>query len=319
MNPTNGVAARTLHPSDMLVLDLTRISPLGWLAVVCLLAYLAGAISLWARGRRWSVLGTISFVLGCLAWFAATGLAVNDYAGELITALVFQIITLLVAVPPLLLMGSPGRLLLRATPHRGVGILALRAAIAAQRSRAARVLLHPVVAILVAIIALPGLFFTDAISWVMALPGGHQALLALMLVFGVIGGAPLWALDPLPRKPSFGVRLAGAFLELQIHALFGLVLLKNASGMLSLYSGEPVGWGVSRALDQSLSGSLVWTYGQLPLIIVLIITLSKWRRSDIRGARHRQDAEDEALDAYNAYLAQTAEQAAPGTSRKDPV
>ncbi|UTX54680.1 cytochrome c oxidase assembly protein [Leucobacter aridicollis] len=303
----------------MLVLDLTRISPLGWLAVVCLLAYLAGAISLWARGRRWSVLGTISFVLGCLAWFAATGLAVNDYAGELITALVFQIITLLVAVPPLLLMGSPGRLLLRATPHRGVGILALRAAIAAQRSRAARVLLHPVVAILVAIIALPGLFFTDAISWVMALPGGHQALLALMLVFGVIGGAPLWALDPLPRKPSFGVRLAGAFLELQIHALFGLVLLKNASGMLSLYSGEPVGWGVSRALDQSLSGSLVWTYGQLPLIIVLIITLSKWRRSDIRGARHRQDAEDEALDAYNAYLAQTAEQAAPGTSRKDPV
>ncbi len=303
----------------MLVLDLTRISPLGWLAVVCLLAYLAGAISLWARGRRWSVLGTISFVLGCLAWFAATGLAVNDYAGELITALVFQVITLLVAVPPLLLMGSPGRLLLRATPHRGVGILALRAAIAAQRSRAARVLLHPVVAILVAIIALPGLFFTDTISWVMALPGGHQALLALMLVFGVIGGAPLWALDPLPRKPSFGVRLAGAFLELQIHALFGLVLLKNASGMLSLYSGEPVGWGVSRALDQSLSGSLVWTYGQLPLIIVLIITLSKWRRSDIRGARHRQDAEDEALDAYNAYLAQTAEQAAPGTSRKDPV
>lgn len=319
MNPTNGVAARTLHLSDMLVLDLTRISPLGWLAVVCLLAYLAGAISLWARGRRWSVLGTISFVLGCLAWFAATGLAVNDYAGELITALVFQVITLLVAVPPLLLMGSPGRLLLRATPHRGVGILALRAAIAAQRSRAARVLLHPVVAILVAIIALPGLFFTDTISWVMALPGGHQALLALMLVFGVIGGAPLWALDPLPRKPSFGVRLAGAFLELQIHALFGLVLLKNASGMLSLYSGEPVGWGVSRALDQSLSGSLVWTYGQLPLIIVLIITLSKWRRSDIRGARHRQDAEDEALDAYNAYLAQTAEQAAPGTSRKDPV
>ena len=303
----------------MLVLDLTSISPLGWLAVVCLLAYLAGAISLWARGRRWSVLGTISFVLGCLAWFAATGLAVNHYAGELITALVFQVITLLVAVPPLLLMGSPGRLLLRATPHRGVGILALRAAIAAQRSRAARVLLHPVVAILVAIIALPGLFFTDTISWVLALPGGHQALLALMLVFGVIGGAPLWALDPLPRKPSFGVRLAGAFLELQIHALFGLVLLKNASGMLSLYSGEPVGWGVSRALDQSLSGSLVWTYGQLPLIIVLIITLSKWRRSDIRGARHRQDAEDEALDAYNAYLAQTAEQAAPGTSRKDPV
>ena len=319
MNPIPGLASRSLQLSDLLVLDVTRISPLGWLAVGCLIAYLAGAISLWARGRRWSVLGTISFVLGCVAWFAATGLAVNDYASDLITALVFQVITLLVAAPPLLLMGSPGRLLLRATPHRGLGRLVLRAAIAGQRSRAALILLHPIVAILVAIVALPGLFFTDAISWIMAAPGGHQVLLALLLAFGVIGGAPLWALDPLPRKPSFGVRLAGAFLELQIHALFGLVLLRSASGMLSWYAAEPEGWGISRALDQSLSGSLVWTYGQLPLIIVLIITLSKWRRSDMRGARHRQLAEDEALDAYNAYLAQAADPVASGTTRKDPA
>lgn len=317
MNLTQYAAARTLELTDLFALDVSRIAPLGWLALVCLVAYLAGAASLWVRGRRWSVLGTISFVLGCLAWFAATGLAVNAYAGDLITALIFQVITLLVAAPPLLLMGSPGKLLLRATPHRGLGIPILRAAIAAQRSLAARILLHPIVAILVAVIALPGLFFTDAISWIMAVPGGHQTLLTLLLVFGVIGGAPLWALDPLPRKPSFGVRLAGAFLELQVHALFGLVLLRSASGLLSWYSEEPEGWAVSRALDQSLSGSLVWTYGQLPLIIVLIVTLSKWRRSDMRGARHRQRAEDEALDEYNAYLARAAEHAAAGTTRKD--
>ncbi|KAM9861699.1 cytochrome c oxidase assembly protein [Leucobacter sp. BZR 635] len=292
---------------DLFALDITAIPLLGWLAVASLVAYLAGAISLWARGRRWSVPQTISFVLGCVAWFAATGLAVNEHADELITALVFQLITLLVAAPPLLLMGSPGTLLLRTMPHRGIGRWVLRAALAAQRSRAALVLLHPIVAILVAIVAFPGLFFSDAISWVMAAPGGHQVLLALLLIFGVIGGAPLWALDPLPRKPSFGMRLTGAFLELQIHALFGLVLLRSASGMMSWYAQEPEGWGISRALDQSLSGSLVWTYGQLPLLIVLIITLSKWRKSDMRGARHRRRSEDAALDEYNQFLAEVAE------------
>lgn len=316
MNPTSRAVTRPQELADLFALDLTSVPLLGWLAVVCAAAYLAGAISLWGRGRAWSVPATISFVLGCAAWFAATGLSVNAHASELLTALIFQQITLLVAVPPLLLMGSPGTLLLRTTPHRGPGVWVLRGALAAQRSRAARALLHPIVAILVAILAFPALYFSDAISWVMAVPGGHQTLLALLLAFGVIGGAPLWALDPLPRSPSFSMRMVSAFLELQIHALFGLVLLKSASGMLSWYAAEPEGWAISRALDQSLSGSLVWTYGQLPLLIVLIITLSKWRKSDLRVARHRQPAEDAALDEYNAYLAGVAGQASGENTQK---
>lgn len=316
MNPTSRAAASPIQITDLFSFDITAVPFLGWLALVCLAAYLAGAISLWARGRHWTVPGTISFVLGCLAWFVATGLAVNQYADDLITALIFQQITLLVAAPPLLLMGSPGKLLLRTTPHRGPGRWLLRAAIAAQRSRAAWILLHPMVAIIIAIAAFPGLYFTDAISWVMAAPGGHQILLTLLLAAGMIGGAPLWALDPLPRSPSFGMRMVSAFLELQIHALFGLVLLRSASGMLSWYSAEPVGWGISRALDQALSGSLVWTYGQLPLLVVLIFTLSKWRKSDLRVARHRAPAEDAALDEYNAYLAEVAAQASGENDRK---
>ena len=316
MNPTSRAVTSTLEIADLVTFNVTSVPLLGWLAVACLIAYIAGAISLWARRRRWTVPGTISFVLGCLAWFAATGLGVNEYADDLVTALVFQQITLFVAAPPLLLMGSPGKLLLRTTPHVGPGKWVVRAAIAAQRSRAAWILLHPMVAIIIAIAAFPGLYFTDAISWVMATPGGHQTLLALLLVLGIIGGAPLWALDPLPRSPSFGMRMVSAFLELQIHALFGLVLIRSASGMLSWYSTEPEGWGITRAFDQSLSGSLVWTYGQLPLLIVLIFTLSKWRSRDLRVARHRAPAEDAALDEYNAYLAKFHEHEAREDNRK---
>lgn len=285
-------------------LDVLRISPLAWISVLVLVAYLTGAISLWRRGRGWPVANACSFIVGCVAWFAVTGLSANAYAGELVSVLLFQQITLLVVVPPFLLMGSPGRLVLRATPRRGLGRTVLRVALGAYRSRAAQVLLHPVVAIVVAVLAFPTLYFTDAVSWIMATPGGHLALLAWFLMFGVIGGAPLWALDPLPRSPSFTVRIIDVLIEIQIHAIFGLMLLRSTGPMFQWYADDPTQWGITRALDQAIGGGMVWSYGELPLILVLIVTISKWRKSDIRRAKQRQPQEDADLDAYNQYLAE---------------
>lgn len=297
-------AKASLELSDLFQLDLASMSPLAWLAIVCLVIYLVGAISLWIAGKRWSVLATVSFFVGCLIWFLVTGLSGNAYADELVSVLIFQQITLMVFVPPFLLMGSPGRLLLRATPHRGIGRPVLRAALGAYRSRTALVLLHPAMVVIVAALAFPALYFTDAVSWFLALPGGHLILLTFFLVFGVIGAAPLWAVDPLPRSPSFPVRLVDLFIEIQIHAVFGLLLLVNAGRMFSWYAEDPEDWGLTRELDQAIGGGLVWSYGTLPLIVVLVVTFSKWRVSDLRQAKRRQTQEDADLDAYNAYLAE---------------
>lgn len=284
--------------------DVLNASPLAWFAVVCLTAYLAGAVSLWRKKKSWSAAKTFSFALGCLTWFVATGFSVNTYAVELVSALLFQQITLMVVVPPLLLMGAPGRLLLSATPRRGLGRLTMRVALTGYRSRSAQVLLHPATAIVVALLAFPALYFSDAISWFLALPAGHLLLLSLFLVFGVIAGAPLWSNDPLPRSPSYVVRLIDVLIEIQIHAVFGLVLLFSSGPMFRWYAEEPDTWGISRALDQAIGGGLVWSYGELPLILVLVVILSKWRKSDLRKAKRRQPEDDAALDAYNEYLSQ---------------
>ncbi|GAA1625967.1 cytochrome c oxidase assembly protein [Leucobacter chromiireducens] len=300
-------ASERYELTTLFAFDASSASPLSWVALACALLYLAGALSLWRARKRWSVLSTLSFLLGCLIWWAATGLRGNAFAEDLVSVLLFQQITLLVAVPPLLLMGAPGRLILRAVPRAGWGRPIRRLALAGYRSRTAHALLHPGVAILVAGIAFPGLYFTDALSWVLALPGGHLLLLTLFLVFGIIAGAPLWSLDPLPRRPSFVVRLIDVLIEIQIHALFGLILLRSGGAMFQWYAQDPEGWGISRALDQAIGGGLVWSYGELPLLLVLIVTLSKWRTSDIRRATRRQPQEDADLDEYNAYLAQVAE------------
>ncbi|MCW2288663.1 putative membrane protein [Leucobacter luti] len=304
--PANVGASDSSDLSDLVQFDPLSASPLAWLAVATLVMYLIGAITLWVQGKRWGIGSTLSFVAGCTLWFAATGLSLNAYAGELVSVLLFQHITLMVAVPPLLLMGAPGRLLLRTTPRQGIGRPVLRVALTGQRSRISYALLHPAVAIVVAGLAFPALYFTDAVSWILAVPGGHLILLTLLFVSGVIAAAPLWSLDQLPRTPSYVVRLIDVVIEIQIHALFGLILLRAGGALFSWYSDEPEEWGITRALDQAIGGGLVWSYGELPLLIVLIVTLSKWRTSDLRAARHRQPQEDADLDEYNAYLAAVA-------------
>lgn len=293
----------SLELGDLFQFDLPSTSPLAWLALVCLALYLTGAISLWVRGKRWSSGSTLLFAVGCFIWFVATGLTANAYAEQLVAVLLFQQITLMVVVPPFLLMGSPGRLLLRATPRRGFGRPMLRLALGTYRSRIAQVLLHPGTAIIIAVVAFPALWFTDAVSWFLELPSGHLIMLSLFLVSGTIGAAPLWSLDPLPRAPSFVVRIVDVLVEIQIHAIFGLVLLRNTELGFRWYSAEPETWGISRALDQAIAGGLIWSYGELPLIIVLIVTISKWRTSDLRQAKRREAQDDAELETYNAYLA----------------
>lgn len=288
---------------DLFAFDPLRASPLAWIAVIGCAAYLIGAVSLWYAGRRWSPVRTLSFVLGCALWFGTTGLGVNTQAETLVSALLFQQITLMVVAPPLLLMGSPGRLLLRSVPHRGIGRPILRGAIGGARSPFARALLHPAIAIALAALAFPALYFTDAVSTTLAIPGGHGVLLALFLLLGIIAAAPLWSLDPLPRAPSYGARLADVVIEIQIHAVFGLVMLLSTAPLFRAYADDPTGWGITRPLDQAIAGGLAWSYGELPLLIVLIVTLSKWRRSEMRSARHREAEEDAELERYNEQLA----------------
>lgn len=282
--------------------DLTGASLIALAGLALAVWYLAGAIRLWRRGRRWPVMRTVSFLVGCLLVVAVTALGMNRYASQLVWVLMLQQLTLMTVVPPLLILGSPGRLLLRATPHRGAGLVLLRAAHAGLRSRAGRIALHPLMVVLIAVAMFPALYLTDAVSLFMATGAGHDVLLGLFLVLGIVGGVPLWSDDPLPRAPSYAARLVDIFAEIQIHAVLGLVLLLNSSALFAAYADPPPSWGITPAFDQSVAGVLLWTYGAMPLLLVLIFTMSRWRRRDLTLAVRRQDRDDEELEEYNARL-----------------
>ena len=92
-----------------------------------------------SRGRQWAWTRTASFLGGCIALAAVTGLAIDGYGYRLFSAFMFQHLTLSILVPPLLVLGAPGQLLLRSTPHRGLGRYVVIAALGGLRCRASRI------------------------------------------------------------------------------------------------------------------------------------------------------------------------------------
>ena len=264
--------------------------------------YVSGVVRLRWHRRRWSLVRSVCFLLGCAILFLTTGSGVESYGRELLSVFIFQQLTLMMIVPPLVLLGAPGTLLLRATPHSVIGRPALRGALGALRSRTARRAFHPTVFIPLLLVTFFGLYPTGVASGVLSSRAGHIALEICFLAIGLFLNAPLISPDPLPRRTSPIMSIVDRFAEMQIHAAFGLVMIFAPTILVSTYASPPPTWGIDALRDQALAGAFAWTYGELPVIVMLIIALVRWQKSDTRRSNRSRAEEEDALSRYNDYL-----------------
>ncbi|MCQ6273319.1 cytochrome c oxidase assembly protein, partial [Pseudarthrobacter sp. R1] len=100
----------SLPPSvgEYLAPNLQPVPLLPVLALIAALLYLAGVISLWRRRRSWSPVRSVSFLVGCAAIIVVMGAGIEGYGLRMFSIFMFQQLTLMMAVPPLLVIGSPG-------------------------------------------------------------------------------------------------------------------------------------------------------------------------------------------------------------------
>jgi putative copper resistance protein D len=95
-------------------------------------------------------------------------------------------------------------------------------------------------------------------------------------------------------------------LPMPFHAFFGVAVLMAGSLITTTFAHPPAGWGVDPVADQGTAGSIAWSFGELPTVLVLVIVLASWMGSeDRRGRRLDREAErtaDAELEAYNARL-----------------
>jgi putative membrane protein len=218
----------------------------------------------------------------------------------------FQQLTLMMAIPPLLVLGSPGTLLLRATPHHGPGLLVLRAAHAGLRSRTARWLLSPWLAVPLYLAAFYGLYLANFADPILSTVTGHTLLEVGFLVAGMLFTIPILSSDPLPVRMSHGGRALDVFAEAALHAFFGVFLMMATTTLIDGFAGPTSALGIDPIEDQRLAGGLAWSYGEAPTLLMLIYVMHRWFRDDTAqavAADRRADAHgDPELDAYNDYL-----------------
>lgn len=256
-----------------------ELRPYGWtnlwrpdlLAALLLVLNVYLAVTVWGRIRRGQApprgRQVASFGLGVASFYVAEGTPLHVLAENyLFSVHMLQHLLLTMAVPILVLLGTPDWL---------VRPLLRRPAVAA----AARILLHPLVALLVfnllfSFYHLPFVYMAGLQNEVL-----HKLEHAVLIVAALMTWSPLFS--PLP-----GLRLSDG---LQILYLFAQGVIQTAVFAMVTFADQPLyAWyaGAPRVLpltahqDQAVGGFLMRDVSMLILFIPLLLAFARWVRRE---------------------------------------
>lgn len=282
----------------------------GTAAIALAVLYLLGVRRLKARGDAWPVGRTVAWLAGCAVILLATSSGIGRYSPAMFSIHMISHMMLSMLAPILLVLGGAVTLALRALPAAGKNsppgprewLLAF------VQSPVARVLTHPVVALVLFVGSFYVLYFSGLFDYALDLHWAHLAMNAHFLLTGYVFYWPVIGIDPTPRRlPPVG-RLAMVFASMPFHAFFGVVLMSMQQIIGDrFYRSLGLPWVTDALSDQRLGGGIAWAAGEVPLLVVVVALLVQWARQDEREARRRDrraDADGDAeLAAYNAMLA----------------
>lgn len=285
----------------------------GTAAVVLAAGYALGMWTLRKRGDSWPVGRAIAWFSGCFVLLVATSSGVGMYSPAMFSVHMGAHMAMSMLAPVLLALGGAMTLALRAfrpagrdgAPGPREWILELL------HSPPSRFFTHPLVASVMFVggfyaLYLGGIFESSADS--------HAAHVLMNLHFLMSGYLFYWVVigvDPSPRDVQPVTKLAMVFGSLPFHAFFGVTLMSMGTVMAeSYYRSLALPWNSDLFSDQQVGGSIAWSAGEIPLVLVMLSLLVQWSRSDDRTARRVDRAaerdHDADLAAHNAMFAELA-------------
>ncbi len=275
------------------------------------LLYLAGVRKLRARGDKWPVGRTISWLLGLAVTVLATMSGLAVYGKVLFSVHMGQHMILAMTVPILLVLGAPATLALRALPAApkkepdGPREMLLKLL----HSRYVKVISNPVVASVLFIGSAFAVYYSSLFETLMRSHLGHMFMLVHFLAVGLLFFWVVIGVDPGPRRPPHLGRLFVLILTMPFHSWFSISLMSSTALIgEGWWSALDRPWVEYAMDDQYNAGAIAWATGDIPVLLTTIILAIQWIRSDQREARRvdrqieRGDGNDP-LAAYNAYLA----------------
>jgi cytochrome c oxidase assembly factor CtaG/putative copper export protein len=285
-----------------------------WLLVCAfgIFFYIAGVIRLKRRGDAWPVYRTVLWVLGLLMLAYITNGGVNVYERYLFSAHMFVHMALGMMVPILLVPGAPITLAMRAIRKRDDLSRGAREWIfIAVHSRFASVISHPVFATVNFVGSLWLFYYTPIFRWATTDHIGHEWMIVHFLLAGYLFVQSLIGIDPGVKRFPYPGRVGQLLITMTVHAFFGLSLMSSTGLFLAdWYGAMGRTWGPTPMEDQYLGGSIAWSVGEIPNLVLMLVIAVQWSRSEERLTKRRDRNADRTgdaeLEAYNAMLAQTA-------------
>ena len=294
-----------LGPAELLTQSRPEVLPL-LLVLVPAALYLYGVRRLTARGDRWPVGRTLSFVVGGLGTIAvATMSGIAAYDTSLFAVHMVQHMLLSMVATVFLALGAPVTLALRTLP-----LAQRRTLMAVLHSRFAAVVSHPLVPWLLFVGSPFALYFTGWYAATLDNAVLHELLHVHFLLVGSLFFWPLLGIDPVPGRSGHPFRMLLVAATLPFHAFLGVAIMSVEPDGRGLLAGEhylPLHGLAESVSQQQLGGGLLWASGDVVGLLFLGVLLTQWMRASEREAQR----EDRRLDRLEAAEARASAGAPP--------
>jgi cytochrome c oxidase assembly factor CtaG len=250
----------------------------------------------WRKSRTWAFLAGLAVLAVALLSPLAT------YAEALFSVHMVQHLLLTMVAAPLLVLGTPVSLLVRAVGRSGH-----RTVMRVLRSWPVAVLTHPLIAWVGFVAVIWGAHFSGLYDAALQSPLVHAAEHALFLVSALLLWWPVIGLDPSRWRMPHPMRIGYLFLQGPVNTFLALALYSSGRILYPAYAASGRTWGPAPLDDQRLGGAIMWVVGDLLFLAATILAIAAWMRHE-EVVTARIDAE---LDAQRAR-ARAAQPPPPG-------
>ena len=269
-------------------------------ALICLtVAWYAWSVRRLAlRGRAWPVSRTASFVLAeiLLAVGLLSGISAHD---ENFGVHTIQHILIGMLAPVFFALSAPITLALQSSPRP-----VQTAIIKVLHSPVGRLASNPVFTWAFYGVSIFGLYFTSLYAITLRNDTVHNLVHLHLILAGCLFWWPAVAIDPLPRRITYGARIGYLMLALPFHTILGMALDSQTTRITP----------TTPLSDLHMGGGLMWVAGEALGLFGTLAVLVQWLRADERAAKRTDRATEELAAKQLAYWRATREAAARAVS-----
>ncbi len=213
------------------------------------------------------------FSAGIATLLVALGPPMHGWSEETFLAHMAQHLLLVLIAPPLLALGAPITLALRASSPA----VRTRVLVPLLRSWVARLLSNPIVGWVLLIGVSFGVHVTPLFDEALRSGVIHGAEHIVWLTAALIYWWPIVGRDPSPHRIAYPVRMLSLFLAMPAMSFLALAIYSAAVPLARTYAGLHPSTALA---DQQSAAVLMWLLGNVLLTIAILAVAVAWKHHD---------------------------------------